>query len=83
MPCLSEIAAALENRNASTVLARIGNCSVDSCLTSTGIPVSPMDMSSLAAAMKKRQRPVFGNGDSLPLECNMRQEVEWMMSNIG
>ncbi|KAI5347635.1 hypothetical protein L3X38_000522 [Prunus dulcis] len=70
-----------ENRNASTVLARIGNCSVDSCLTSTGIPVSLMDMSSLAAAMKKRQRPFFGNGDSLPLECNMRQEA--MMSNIG
>ncbi|VVA28639.1 PREDICTED: myb family mRNAion [Prunus dulcis] len=83
MPSLSEIAAALENRNASNVLARLGNCSVDSCLASTGTPVSPMDMSSLAAAMKKRQRPFFGNGDSLPLEGNIRQEVEWMMSNIG
>lgn len=83
VPCLSEIAAALDNRNASNVLARIGNCSVDSCLTSTGSPVSSMDMSSLAAAMKKRQRLFFGNGDSLPLEGNMRQEVEWMMSNIG
>ncbi|KAB2623165.1 myb family transcription factor APL-like [Pyrus ussuriensis x Pyrus communis] len=83
IPSLSEIAAALENRDVSNVMARLGNCSVDSCLTSTGSPFSPMDMSSLAAAMKKRQRPFFGNGDSLPLESNMRQEVEWMMSNIG
>ncbi|CAN6580119.1 unnamed protein product [Malus baccata var. baccata] len=83
IPSLSEIAAALENRDVSNVMARLGNCSVDSCLTSTGNPVLPMDMSSLAADMKKRQRPFFGNGDSLPLESNMRQEVEWMMSNIG
>lgn len=83
MLSLSEIAAVIDNKSAPNVPARIGNCSVDSCLTSTGSPGSPMGMSTLAAAMKKRQRPFFGNGDSLPLEGNMRQEVEWMMSNIG
>lgn len=83
MLSLSEIAAVIDNKSAPNVLARIGNSSVDSCLTSTGSPGSPMGMSALAAAMKKRQRPFFGNGDSLPLEGNMRQEVEWMMSNIG
>ncbi|KAM1302540.1 hypothetical protein ACFX2H_013460 [Malus domestica] len=83
MASLSELAAALENRDASNVMACLGNCSVDSCLTSTGSPILPMDMSSLAAAMKKRQGPFFSNGDSLPLESKMRQEVEWIMSNIG
>ncbi|KAK9933242.1 hypothetical protein M0R45_020444 [Rubus argutus] len=83
MLSFSEIAAVIDNKSSPNVLARIGNCSVDSCLTSTGSPGSPMGMSTLAAAMKKRQRPFFGNGDSLPLEGNMRQEVEWMMSNIG
>ncbi|XP_050372501.1 protein PHR1-LIKE 2 isoform X2 [Argentina anserina] len=81
MPSLSELAAAIENKSVPNVLARISNCSVDSCLTSTGSPGSPMGMSTLT--MKKRQRPFFGNGESMPLEGNMRQEVEWMMSNIG
>lgn len=83
MPSLSELAAALENKNASNVPARIGDCSVESCLTSTGSPVSPMGVGSQVGSTKKRSRPVFGNGNSLPLEGNMRQEVEWMMSNIG
>ncbi|KAL6188810.1 hypothetical protein ACLB2K_040201 [Fragaria x ananassa] len=81
MPSLSEIAAAIENQSVPNILARMGNCSVDSCLTSTGSPGSPMGMSSLA--VRKRQRPFFGNGESLPLDGNMRQEVEWMMNNIG
>lgn len=73
VPSLSEVAAAcLESKNNvhSNVPARIGDCSVDSCLTSNGSPVSPMG--SQAAALKKRQRPMFSNGDS-----------EWMMANIG
>lgn len=81
MPSLSEIAAAIENKSVPNILAHMGNCSVDSCLTSTGSPGSPMGMSSLA--VRKRQRPFFGNGESLPLDGNMRQEVEWMMNNIG
>ncbi|GMY26823.1 protein PHR1-LIKE 3-like isoform X1 [Fagus crenata] len=80
----SEIAAALENSNTSNLPARLGDCSVESCLTSSGSPVSPMGMGlQAAAALKKRPRPFFGNGDSLPLEGNMRQDVEWMMANIG
>ena len=83
MPCLSEIAAALENKNAVNVPARIGDCSVDSCLTSNGSPISPMGSSSRAAVMKKRSRPLFTGGSSLALENNMRQDVEWMMTNMG
>jgi len=84
MPFLPEIAAALENNNSTSNLpARIGDCSVESCLTSIGSPVSPMAMGLQAAALKKRSRPLFGNGDSLPLEGNMRQDIEWMMTNIG
>ncbi|KAL9380588.1 hypothetical protein Peur_026245 [Populus x canadensis] len=82
MPSLSELAAALGNRNASNVPARIGDCSVESCLTSTSSPVSPMGVGSQVASTKKRSRPVLGNGDSLPFEGNIRQEVEWSMSNI-
>ncbi|KAK9288505.1 hypothetical protein L1049_016964 [Liquidambar formosana] len=83
MPSLSEIAAALESKNAFNLPARIGDCSVDSCLTSTGSPVSPGGMGSQTAALKKRPRPLFSNGDSLPLESNLRPEVGWMMTNIG
>lgn len=83
IPCLSEIAAALENKNSVNVPARIGDCSVDSCLTSSGSPVSPMGASSRAGVMKKRSRPMFGNGKSLGLESNIRQDVAWMMSNMG
>ncbi|GKV51784.1 hypothetical protein SLEP1_g58409 [Rubroshorea leprosula] len=46
LPSLSELAAALESKNASNMPARIGNCSVESCLTSTGGPISPMDIES-------------------------------------
>ncbi|XP_059632175.1 protein PHR1-LIKE 3-like [Cornus florida] len=79
MPSLSEVAATLEN----SIPARIGDCSVDSCLTSNGSPVSPTGVSAqAAAAMKKRPRPFFGNGDFSPLDSNIRQ-MEWMMTNIG
>ncbi|CAI0436808.1 unnamed protein product [Linum tenue] len=86
MPSLSELAAALDSKSASSnVPARIGDCSTESCLTSIGSPVSPMGMSpQAAAAMKKRSRSVFGNGDSLPLDgTTMRHEVEWMMNNMA
>ncbi|KAG6597290.1 protein PHR1-LIKE 2-like [Cucurbita maxima] len=78
----SELAAALENRKAPTVMARIGDCSMDSCLTSAGSPVSPIGVGSTVTAMK-RPRPAFSHGDSMVLEGNARHEVEWMMSNIG
>lgn len=82
VPPLSEVAAGVENKNPSNLPARIGDCSIDSCLTSTESPVSPLGEGSQTAAFKKRARPMFGNGESLPLDTTMRQ-VEWMMTNIG
>ena len=75
VPSLSELAVSLENKNPSNLPARFGECSIDSCLTSNGSLVSPMGVASQAAAMKKRPRPLFGNGDSVPLE--------WMITNSG
>ncbi|GFY81599.1 homeodomain-like superfamily protein [Actinidia rufa] len=75
VPSLSELAVSLENKNLSNLPGQFGDCSVDSCFTSNGSLVSPMGVSSQSAAMKKRPRPLFGNGDSLPLE--------WMISNSG
>lgn len=86
IPSFSEIATALDNKAPTSVLARLGNCSVDSCLTPTESLVSPVGMSSqaaAAAALKKRPMPFFSNGELMPLEGNIRQEVEWMMTNIG
>ncbi|EOY05302.1 Homeodomain-like superfamily protein isoform 2 [Theobroma cacao] len=65
LPSLSELAAALENKTASSM------------------PVSPMGVGSQAAIMKKRPRPLFGNADPLPLDGNIRQEIEWVMPNIS
>ncbi|XP_038719231.1 protein PHR1-LIKE 3 isoform X2 [Tripterygium wilfordii] len=83
IPSLSELAAALESKNASNMPARFGDCSVESCLTSAGSAVSSLGVGSQAASLKKRTRPVFGNADSLPLEGNIQQEVGWMMTNTG
>ncbi|GMI71808.1 PHR1-like 3, unfertilized embryo sac 16 [Hibiscus trionum] len=74
LPSLPELAAALENNaTTSNMPARVGDCSVESCLTSTGSP----------GVTKKRQRPMFGNDDPLPLDGNFRQEIEWVMPNIS
>ncbi|KAK6929595.1 MYB-CC type transcription factor, LHEQLE-containing domain, partial [Dillenia turbinata] len=83
MPSLSEISAALDNRTASSVPAHLEGCSVESCLTSTGSPISPMTMASQVSAVKKRSKQSFANGGSLPLESNMRHGVEWTMANVG
>ncbi|CAL5347642.1 unnamed protein product [Camellia sinensis] len=61
LPSFSVLASSLENRNASNLPARFGDCSVDNCLTTSNVgPVSPMGL-----ALKKRPRPLFGNGDSM------------------
>ncbi|GLT68619.1 hypothetical protein SLA2020_408300 [Shorea laevis] len=86
LPSLSELAVALESKNVSNMPPRIGNCSVESCLPSTGSPASPMNLgpqAAAAAALKKRPRPLLSSGDTLPLEGNMRQQVEWVMPDIG
>ncbi|GAB4851898.1 pheromone-like peptide expressed [Ancistrocladus abbreviatus] len=79
MPSLAQ-----ENTNASTLPARIGDCSADSCLTSIGSPVSPNPVvaGSQGSVMKKRLRPLFGNGELLPTESNLRHELGWMMTSI-
>ncbi|PSR98461.1 Protein PHR1-LIKE like [Actinidia chinensis var. chinensis] len=81
VPPLSELTASLENKSASNLAARFGDCSVDSCLTSNGSPISPMGAASQTAALKKRSKPFFVDGDYVPLESSVRQ-VEWMMANI-
>ncbi|MBA0725083.1 hypothetical protein Goshw_017223 [Gossypium schwendimanii] len=78
LPSLSELAVVLENNRTSNMPGRIGDCSVESCLTSSGSPVG-----SQAGIMKKRPRPMFGNGEPLPLDGNIRQEIEWGMPNIS
>ncbi|KAE8708737.1 Myb family transcription factor APL [Hibiscus syriacus] len=83
LPALSELAVAIENNVTSNMPCRIGDCSVESCPTSSGIPVSPMGVGSQVGIMKKRARPVFGNGDPLPLDGSTRQEVEWGMPNVS
>ncbi|KAE8698068.1 myb family transcription factor family protein [Hibiscus syriacus] len=71
LPFLPELAAALDNNaTTSNMPARLGDCSVESCLTSTGSPVSQTRVT------KKRQRPLFGNDDPLPLDDSFRQEIE-------
>lgn len=84
VPSLTDVAASMENTNASSMPARIGDCSIESCLTTSNeSPVSPLGGGSQApAAMKKRSRPELGNVESLPLEGTMPQ-VDWVISNIG
>ncbi|KAE8717558.1 Myb family transcription factor APL [Hibiscus syriacus] len=77
LPSLPELAAALDNSaTTSNIPTRVGDCSVESCLTSTESPVS------LTGFTKKRQRPLFGNDDPLPLDGSFRQEIDWVMPNI-
>lgn len=67
---LPEVVMSFENRNASDMPARIGDC-----LTSNGSLVSPTSI----GVLKKRPR-ALANGDALPVENNMTQ-VQWMMTN--
>ncbi|XP_039040148.1 protein PHR1-LIKE 3-like [Hibiscus syriacus] len=83
LPSLSKLEVALENIVTSNMPCRIGDCSVESCPTSSRSPVSPMGVGSQAGIMKKRARPVFGNGDPLPLDGSIRAELEWGMPNIS
>ncbi|XP_057786405.1 protein PHR1-LIKE 3-like isoform X2 [Salvia miltiorrhiza] len=64
--------------------ARLGDCSMDSgMMSSNGSPISPSTLESqAAAALKKRPRPLFSSGETMPIDGSMRP-VEWMMSNFG
>lgn len=68
----SEIAG--EEKPGSSEPGPVGD-SVESCLTSTGSPVSPV-------ATKKRPRPIFTTGESPSWENDLRQDVGWMMTTI-
>ncbi|XP_073525519.1 uncharacterized protein [Phyllobates terribilis] len=78
MPSFADLTGVNVNRNFCNMPIRIGDCSMDSCLTSIGSPISP-----LACSVKKRSRPVFSHGELMPTEGNMHDcEVGWMMSTI-
>lgn len=85
VPPLTDVTAGVENTNTSNFPARIGDCSIDSCLTSNESPVSPLGGGgSQTATMKKRPRPVLAaNGESLPLDDDNLPQGDWVMSNIG
>nr|WOL23163.1 GARP family protein PHL2 [Sedum plumbizincicola] len=79
MPSFSDITTTFDSSRKiipTNVPVRIGDCSVNSCLTSTATHGSPASLNAENAALKKRPRPVFGNSESFPFE-NM-QAVEWM-----
>ncbi|KAF9606790.1 hypothetical protein IFM89_028166 [Coptis chinensis] len=81
LPSLAEIAAGcLDEKFLSNGQARIGDCS-DSCLTSTGSPLSPLGVGLQSAAIKKRQRPMFASGESLTWESDMRHDM-WIPTSI-
>ncbi|XP_022849403.1 protein PHR1-LIKE 3-like isoform X1 [Olea europaea var. sylvestris] len=54
----------------------------DHSFISNGCQVSPTVSNSQDAAPRKRPRPIFSNGDVVPLE-NSTRSMEWTMSNIG
>ncbi|XP_075512118.1 protein PHR1-LIKE 3-like [Primulina tabacum] len=74
IPPVSDISFNVHDQNLLNLPARVGDCSTN------GSVVSPMAES--AAALKKRPRDMFRNGELLPFDSSMRP-VEWMMSNIG
>uniref|UniRef100_A0A175YHQ6 MYB-CC type transcription factor LHEQLE-containing domain-containing protein n=1 Tax=Daucus carota subsp. sativus TaxID=79200 RepID=A0A175YHQ6_DAUCS len=81
---LSDVAATLERKNLTNMHARIGDCSVDSCLTTNESPVSPIGVRLQAGALKKRPRPrpISSDADLSPLQSSLPQ-MEWMMSDIS
>nr|GMD73890.1 protein PHR1-LIKE 3-like isoform X1 [Ipomoea batatas]GMD80586.1 protein PHR1-LIKE 3-like isoform X1 [Ipomoea batatas] len=79
---LSELSIKVANDPPHTIfpLPSLPDIAVD-CLTPNGTPASTMSMSSLAA-LKKRPRG-FTNEESLPLDSNTKQQVEWTLANAG
>uniref|UniRef100_A0A7N0UQX4 HTH myb-type domain-containing protein n=2 Tax=Kalanchoe fedtschenkoi TaxID=63787 RepID=A0A7N0UQX4_KALFE len=78
MPSLSDITTTFAS-NSQTVPnfpARLGDCSIDSCLTSTGSPASPAGLTAQTASLKRRRRPMTGTGESFPFPS--MQAVGWM-----
>ncbi|KAF6163091.1 hypothetical protein GIB67_013790 [Kingdonia uniflora] len=78
LPSLSETGRCMEENSSSNRRVRIVDCSIESCLTSIETQVSPIGVvASEGAAVKKRSRPVFVNGESLAWEN------DWMLNSVG
>lgn len=84
IPPVSHTGSEMDRHSIPFLPARLGDCSMDSgVMSSNGSPISPSTLESqAAAALKKRPRPLFSVGESMPLDSGMRP-VEWMMSNFG
>ncbi|XP_047947749.1 protein PHR1-LIKE 3-like isoform X1 [Salvia hispanica] len=84
VPPVSHNGSEMDRHSIPLLPARLGDCSMDSgVMSSNGSPISPSTLESqAAAALKKRPRPLFSVGESMPLDSGMRP-VEWMMSNFG
>ncbi|XP_058102599.1 protein PHR1-LIKE 3-like [Magnolia sinica] len=77
LPYLSEIVAAcMDEKPMNRLPSQIADCSVDSCLTSTESPGRASMVAGSQVALKKRSRPMFGDGGS------MGQGIQWMTSSI-
>ncbi|XP_077229285.1 protein PHR1-LIKE 3-like [Tasmannia lanceolata] len=72
LPSLSEIlAVCLEEKSLNRLPPQITDCSVESCLTTNGSP-GRISVVGSQAAMKKRSRPMFSDGDlMIPWESDM------------
>lgn len=75
------MAACLGEKLVNAPVAQIGDCSVESCLTSA--TESPrVSMVGQQNALKKRHRPVFGEGEVVAWDGDMKQEPQWVSSAI-
>ncbi|RWR74370.1 protein PHR1-LIKE 3-like protein isoform X2 [Cinnamomum micranthum f. kanehirae] len=83
LPLLSEIVAACLDEKSLHRATQTADYSVDSCLTSTEILAGISMVGSSQTALKKRSRPIFGEGESLAWGSDLRQGTQWMTSSIG
>lgn len=83
LPSLSEIAAGCLDEKYLNGQSRIGDCSMESCLSSVGSPLSSLGMGVQPGTIKKRPRPMFAGGEPLAWESDMRQDIGWIPSSIS
>lgn len=83
LPSLSEFVAAYWDEKSLHRATQIADCSLDSFLTSTEIPGGISMVGSSHTALKKRPRPIFGEGELLAWGSDARQGTQWMTSSIG
>lgn len=76
-PSLPHIPSGANHNNIPNIPARLGDCTTDTGLMSNGSTIPPPGADS--PAIKKRPRPIFNTGDSMPPVNGS----EWTMPNIG